>query len=176
MSDQLVVGKVRDAHGMKGELYLISFSKTTDWLENAQELLFEGAKPNKSGKHENDTQKFKVKSYRSHKTGAIVKLEGLSTRTQAEALIGYTVQVTREAITSKKGESIFLAEIEGFEVFDREKSLGTIVGFSSNGAQDLLIVKEGEQKREVPIIKEFLLEILWDSKQIKMQLPEGLWE
>lgn len=171
----LKVGKIRDAHGMKGELFLISFARDIAWLNQLSEITLEGAAPKKTGKHELERKTFKIQSFKPHKKGAILRLEGITHRTDAEYLIGYMVEVPFEKLTSQKGESIFLVEIEGFEVFDGERRLGPIVGFSSNNAQDLLIV-EGAQKYEIPLIPEFLEEIVWGEKKLRMKLPPGLVE
>jgi 16S rRNA processing protein RimM len=114
----------------------------------------------------------------------LVRLEGVSDREQAESLRGASFLIPICLISSQKGESLFLHELEGFNVFDKGKSVGTVVGFSSNGPQDLLLIAEsGSEKScpthppaEVPLVDAFLKEIKFESKAIFMELPEGLLE
>ena len=35
------VGKIKDAHGLKGELYFLSFSGEISWLENLSKVYLE---------------------------------------------------------------------------------------------------------------------------------------
>ncbi len=176
MSEMMEVGKVRDAHGLKGELFLIFFAEECAWLDKVKTLKLQGATPNKDGKHKRETKELTIKNYRPHKKGVILKFEELPDRTEAEKLIGYTITIPKDLLTSKKGEEIFLTEIEGFTVFNNEDKVGEIASFYSNGAQDILIVKGDKGNVEIPLIKEFILEILWDKKQIRFKLPEGLIE
>lgn len=170
----LKVGKIRDAHGMNGEVFLISFPKDLTWLSRTAELKLEGQWPNPKGKHEPVRVSYKIKSYRAHKKGAIVRLEGVGDRTAAEKLIGFVAEMPLDLLQSKNGEEIFLTEIEGFEVFNGDELLGKIVGFSSNNAQDLIVVESGEKKIEIPLIPPFISEIKWSEKKLLMKLPPGL--
>jgi 16S rRNA processing protein RimM len=168
------VGKVRDAHGLKGELFLMFFAEEAAWLDKAKTLKLDGAFPQKDGKHTRVTKELTIKNFRPHKKGVILKFVEIPDRTEAEKFIGFTISIPKDLLTSQKGEEIFLKEIEGFTAFDGEKQLGVIEGFSTNGAQDILVVKGETKTIEIPLVKEFVSEILWDQKQIRLKLPEGL--
>ena len=168
------VGKVRDAHGMGGEIFLISFSKDISWLEKLKSMTFEGMSPNEKGKHHKSRQTYQIKAYKPHKAGALVRLETVTDRTAAEALIGFIAEVPFSALTSEKGEAIFLSEIEGFTVFDGDTEVGTITAFSTNGAQDLLLVNTKDRMVEIPLVPAFVSEIAWADRKLVMKLPAGL--
>lgn len=168
------IGKVRDAHGMKGELFVISFTKDLVWLEAIEELELKGAMANEKGKHEETVLRFPIQSYKPHKKGAIVRVEGVSNRTDAEKLIGFTIEVDPQVLTSEAGEKIFLREVEGFVVLNQGQERGVIVGFSSNGAQDLATIKRDGAEFSVPFIPEMIEQIDWPSKKVLMKYPPEL--
>jgi 16S rRNA processing protein RimM len=63
-------------------------------------------------------------------------------------------------------------------VFDNSNNqeLGKIVGFSTNNAQDLLQVSDGKISFYVPFIEAFVKKIDYKTRQIYLDLPEGLIE
>ena len=165
------IGKIRDAHGMKGEVFVISFPKDLTWLGTLTHLKLEGAMANGAGKHEVTELTFPIIGFKAHKKGALVRLEGVTDRTMAEKLIGFTIDMDPSELKSSKGEKIFLHEVEGFEVSNQDSIRGVISGFASNGAQDLAVIKAGANEFPVPFIPEFITEILWSEKKIVMTYP-----
>ncbi len=163
------VGKISGIHGLKGELFVFVFSKDVSWIDELTEIVLEDAK----GRH----RTFKVESVRPFKEGFLVFVEGVTDRTEAEKLRASLVYVKRDLFVTEEGdESFYLAEIEGFKVFHNETLLGTIVGFSSNTAQDLIVVQMDAGTIEIPLIEEFLLDLDFDKQEVHMKLPEGLIE
>ena len=163
------IGKITGVHGLKGELFVYVFSKDVSWIEELSELILENSKGEQST--------FKVESHRPFKDGFLVFLAGISDRNEAENHRGKLVYVDSELfVTEDDDDSFYLAEIEGFKVFDKDKLLGTIVGFSSNTAQDLLIVEGVDLKVEIPLVEDFLESIDFEKLEVRMNLPEGLVE
>ncbi len=164
------IGKIKDAHGLKGDLYVIFFSKDYSWIGDIEVFfLGESFKP------------YEVIKMSEHKDGLKVQVEGLSNRNESEALIGQNVYLEESFFASNDGDSLFLVEIENFEVFDQNTGLliGTVVGFSNNGAHDNLSVKsqsnfQPQQIFDIPFVKDFVKDIDHTNKKINMILPEGL--
>lgn len=85
--------------------------------------------------------------------------------------------VEDDLFVSKPGEGIYLNEIKNFKLKDPEqKVLGEIVGFSSNGVQDLLVVEANGKKVEVPFVDAFIKKIDFKHQAVVMDLPEGLFD
>jgi 16S rRNA processing protein RimM len=157
------IGKVMDAHGIRGDVYCIVFSGDVSWLDKVQTLNL----------HHED---FKIKKIKAFKKGFIASLEGFDNRNKAEEYIGAELRVPEDLFVSEDGEALFLNEILGFTVFDKKNEIGSISGFSFNGLQDLLIIKKEGKDLEIPFVKEFVSHIDYEKKQINMNLPEGLLE
>lgn len=160
-----VVGKIKEAHALKGESYVIVFSKSADWVTEAKTLGL-------GSSTESVTELRKFKLTRELKGGLILKFEGVPDRTAAEALINQYVFVHKDHLVAEKGDTIFLGEILGFTVYDQGQLIGVIEGFSSNGPQDLLIV--GERKHLIPFVQDFILNLDFPNRKLEMKLPEGL--
>lgn len=159
-----LIGKIKDAHGLRGEVFIIFFSKDYSWSDLIDELYIED-KP------------YEVIKLAQHKDGLKVQLKDVTDRNQSEALIGKQIYLPSDFFfTEDEDEGIFLTEIENYKVTDKILGeIGVIAGFSSNVAQDLLLVKSVEGKIfEIPFVNAFVIEINHENQTIHMQLPEGL--
>ncbi len=167
------IGKITDAHGIKGEIAVFVFSGNIDdessWYNQIQELTLSFR-----GRFET----FKILRKRIHKKGFICLLENFLDRNKAEYYSGCEVWIDSSYFVSQDGEALYLSEILHFEVSDELHGLlGIIEGFSFNGIQDLLIIKKLKKADiEIPFVKEFVKNIDYKNKKIVLSLPEGLLE
>lgn len=162
--DMRLIGKIKDAHGLRGDVFIIFFSKDYSYIDLIDELYVE------------DTP-YEVLKASEHKDGLKVQLKGVTDRNQSEALIGKQIYLPNDFFFEQDDSvGMFLAEIENFKVIDKTLGeIGTITGFSSNVAQDLLIVTTAMKKQvEIPFVDQFVVEIDHDNKILQMDLPEGL--
>ncbi len=173
MTSSITVGKIRDAHGLKGELFVVLFAKRADWSERLNEFQLT-RKEQIDGKWVEVAHSFHVKRIKPHKNGLILKPLELDDRTAAESFRGATFEIPLELLTSSEGETIFLKEIDGFLVVNHDIELGPIVGFSSNGSQDILQVNTLHGEALIPLIPEFVESLDFKNKKVLMKLPEGL--
>ncbi len=172
-SSTIAVGKVRDAHGLKGELFIVVFAKVADWstaLKNFDLV----RKETVDGKLQEVRYSFTVKRLKPHKNGLIVKPVEIEDRTQAEAFQGAIFEISAELLVSAEGETIFLSEIQGFTVFDGETEIGPIESFASNGPQDILKVPSAYGEALIPLVPEFVTKLDFKNRRLIMNLPEGL--
>lgn len=159
------VGKIKDAHSLRGELFTLIFSKDISWADSLEQCQV-GAGI------------YTVQRWKPYKEGLLLKLAGVEDRTAAEKLKGQIFSIPEELLESDEGETIFLSEIQGFMIINTEGvELGKIVAFSSNRAQDLLIVdKISGGQAEIPFVEDFIVEIDFENQKIEMDLPEGIWD
>ena len=163
------VGKIQEAHGLKGELFVHLFAKQADWLPDLKEVSV-GPNP------ETPSTIHRVARAKLHSKGLILQLEGFADRTQAETLLKQFVFIEEALLVSRKGQPIYLREILGFTVSEQGHDIGVIEAFSSNGPQDLLVVRKNASRTivEIPFVDAFLIEIDFQAKKVLMQLPAGL--
>lgn len=203
--DFCVVGRVKDAHGLKGEIWVVLFAGQADWQESLKNtggyLLTESDVPLKNidiknldlkvgseahdQKNHQDIREFHLKGVRTHKNGIILDSLEVRDRTGAEGLRGYFLQIPQSYLSAEVGEAYFLAEFLGFQVCDQVGLVGEVVGFSSNGAQDLLVVDlDSSSDRfsqlgaviqvEIPFVEAFVRGIKMNERRVIFDLPEGM--
>lgn len=157
-----VIGKVKDAQGIKGDLFIYLFVPVEDWIEDL-EIVRLGDKV------------FSLKNFREHKQGLVITVESIHDRNAAEVLKGKEFAVDSSLFVSEEGEAIYLSEILDFEVIEAQVGLlGRVHSFVDNGVYDLLVLEYKGIDIQLPFVDEFITEIDHEMKQIHMQLPEGL--
>jgi len=168
------VGKVHSTQGLKGEVFLMIFSGEFDW-QDRMGLVHLGEKGS-----EEPADVYSVERKRDHQKqkhrGLAVKLQGVDVIETAETLVGRPFFIPESFLSSEDGESIYLREIEGFQVVDETRGdVGTVVDFMDNGAQDLIVVKHASGERfEVPLVEPILQRIDFQKKFVLMDIPQGL--
>ncbi len=128
-----------------------------------------------------EQRKFTVIKAVPYKEGLRILIDGVSDRTQAEKFKGWDFIINGDLLVSKPGEVIYLSEIEEFEVLQVDHDfmsqpvvLGRIIGFSSNGVQDLLKIENSKGVFEAPFVAAFIVKIDFENRQLFVNFPSGL--
>ena len=120
---------------------------------------------------------YTVERTKPFKKGIIVKAAEIANRNDSEAVEHMEFFVDDALLVSAPGENIYLSEILNFKLKNPDQTvLGEIVGFSSNGVQDLLVVQTSDKKVEVPFVDAFIKKIDFKHSAVVMDLPEGLFD
>lgn len=164
-----VVGKVKDAHGLKGEIYVLVFSRDQSWAQSFEKFSLINEADKK-------TQTLTVERIKPYKEGFIIKPKEFTNRNQSEFVKGWVFAVDESTFISEEGEDIFLSELLNFTVIENKNNLGQVIGFLSNSAQDLLLVEKDTEQFEIPFVEDFIIEVNYEKKTIEVELPEGLLE
>ncbi len=183
--ESIRLAKVKGAYGIKGELFILPFTRQAKWIYNLSELtlikdrktnaLIQGKSPQSIVNLKAElSSTFNIDYFRNHKEGYIVKFQGCDDRSEAEKWHGAFVSVPISSFTSQSGEEIYLIELKNFIVINLGHQIGPIVSFSSNGHQDLIQVKKDGYIYDIPFVREFLVQIDWQAQHVYMDLPEGL--
>ena len=181
-NEWLSVGRIRDAHGIKGEVFVALKAKQADWLDQLEVFRLVSpaqlAKPGTARSAENkDYLTLEVLTAKAHKDGLIVRFKGVEDRNQAEALRGSRVEIPSDYVTASEDEPLFMGQYLGLEVEDKTLGiLGKVVGLGSNGPQDLLVVETAKGRFDIPLVEAFIVELNLEQKYLKMDLPIGLVE
>jgi 16S rRNA processing protein RimM len=165
------VGWIKSAHGIRGDIYVKLSAGEANWLTSLNKIYL--LPP---GESELVVQE--ILNSKPHKEGLIITLRNCTDRNQSEALRKSSVYITDDLLVSEPGEPLFLKQILNFTLCDPQGvSLGQIVNFSSNGEQDLLVVKTATgYEALVPFVDDFIVSIDLETQQVRMDLPQGLLE
>lgn len=104
LSEFLEIGQIVNTHGIRGEVKLVPWADSPEFVCQFSTLYADGAP-------------LKVSSARVHKGNVIAKLEGVDDVNAAMLLKGKTVHIRRADARLPEG-SFFLADLIGLDVVD----------------------------------------------------------
>ena len=150
-------GEIVTTHGVRGEV------KVLPWLDSPEDLVdFDRVRIG--------DKEYAVESCRVQKTCNLVKLAGVDTMEEAQALRGKKVLLYREDIDE---DVIFAAELVGVKVFCDSELIGSITDVLDYPGNKVYVVK-GEKEYMIPAVKAFILNTDVDGNRMDVKLIEGM--
>lgn len=172
--DQFVsVGKVTKAHGIKGEIKAFAYSEVPDDFQQYRLLtLVSGQSESKTDKRE-----YSVVRCRTKGKAAILLLDGVGSRDEAEALCGSEIWVEKNSLPPLESDEYYWHDMLGLRVVsDDGRELGTVRNLFATGAHDVLVVKGRGREYLIPAKKEFVVSVDHDTQTLVVCPPPGLLE
>ena len=150
-------GEIVNTHGVRGEI------KMLPWLDSPESML-SFSRCCVGGKD------YEISACRVQNTCNLLKLAGVDTMEQAQALRGKKVLLYRE---DAGDDVIFAAELVGVEVFCDGKSIGTVADVLDYPGNQVYVVKGGKEYM-IPAVKEFILSTSLADNRMEVKLLEGM--
>lgn len=153
-------GEIVTTHGVRGEV------KVLTWLDSP-EMLCEFDRCCMNG------EEYIIESCRVQKNCNLLKLQGINTMEEAQALRGRTIQLYREDIDD---EIIFGAELLGVEVFCEGECIGVINNVLDYPGNSVYVIGKTPDQEEymIPAVKEFILSTDIEKNEMHVKLIEGM--
>ena len=160
MNEFLDCGQIVNTHGVHGEVRIVPWADSPEFLCRFSTLYVDAAPLN-------------VSSSRVHKGSVIAGFQGVHTVEQAMALKGKTVQIRRSDAKLPEG-SFFLADIIGLDVVDENgQKLGILKEVLSPSQQRVYVV-EGDRDLLIPAVPEFIAKLDVAGGTIDIRMMRGL--
>ena len=163
--DYLIVGYLRRAHGVHGEMVM---EVQTDFPERL--------KPKTKVFVGKDYQPMTITTARTHSEGLLIKLNGVDTPEDAVRYRNQLVYVTAGDRPPLPKGQFYVHELIGFDVVDEEEGLiGKLTEIMQTGANDVYVVTRPDAREVLlPVISSVVLDIEAERRQIRVQLIPGL--
>lgn len=130
-TERVCVGAIAGAFGVKGEVRLKSFCAEPEAIADYAPLW-----------SEDGTRKFHPTIIQAIKNGLSARLDGVTTKEQADALRGIRLYAERSALPALPDDEYYHADLIGLEVLDTGGTLlGRIRNVLNHGATDLLEIE-----------------------------------
>jgi len=165
---RIEIGGVARAHGLRGEVVIVTHDPASATLGRVEHVYLDGL----------DGAPRRVLAARGTHRGWLVLLEGVATRTEAEALRGRPVEVDRADLDLEEGD-VLLHDLVGCAVrLVDGRPWGVIAEIDTvpGGLQDRLVIHDGGVERMLPLVDVFVKDIDLDARVVTVDPPEGLPE
>ncbi|MEX1300381.1 MAG: ribosome maturation factor RimM [Desulfotignum sp.] len=167
VDSMLVMGQITGAHGLDGNVKVRSFAQSSKLFEPGSRVFI----PVNTCK---DARPYDIERCVPHKKGLLMHLAGVDDRDAAEALIGKELLVYRSRLPEPEDNAWYWQDLYGLTVTDQILGdLGIIDSIFSTGAHDILVVKDRETERLIPMHRQFVLSIDLEKALVVTRLPEG---
>lgn len=107
----------------------------------------------------------------------IIALEGIKDRAGALALRGASIRVERAALAPPAQGEYFYQDLIGCQVLDEEgQSLGCVTALFEAGASDVLVVRDAEIERYLPLVEQWIGAVDLEDRVIRLKGRADDWE
>jgi 16S rRNA processing protein RimM len=167
----IVVGLIRKAHGLDGELLVeLSTGDPDDVFAIDRVLEVAGGKGR-------GPDRLTVMGARRHKGGLLLRFREIGDRTAAEMLQGRELALPLGELRELEEDEFFLHDLVGYTVVRADgEPVGDVVTSYETGAQLLLGVLDGEREVLIPFGRQLVTEVDREARRIVIDPPPGLLE
>jgi 16S rRNA processing protein RimM len=162
----LAIGKIQKAHGVRGELKVLSFSGSSELFYSIDEVII--------GKERKSAKPFRIINVKGGKRTSIVELEGVDLN-KAREMVGQIVWVQREKLPPLQEDEYYWADLIGMEVHLKDgRPLGSIKGIMNFGSSDIYVCEDHKREILIPAVKGIIHRIDLEKKIVIVEEVEGL--
>ena len=155
--DFLEAGEVVTTHGVRGEMKILPWTDGPEFLVEFNRVFI-------------DCVEYKVETCRIQKSCNLLKLAGVDTMEDAQAMRGKTVKISR---SDTDPDVIFAAELIGVEVIAAGQKIGAVTDVLDYPGNKVYVVR-GEYEYMIPAVKAFVLSTDIDAGVMEVRLIEGM--
>lgn len=167
MEDLLQVGIISSTHGVRGEVKVFPTTDDVNRFKKLKEVLLDTG---------NGQLKLQIESVKFFKQFVILKFKGYNNINDIEKYKGKSLLVTRENAVKLKKDEYFIADLIGMKVENEDGSFsGILKDVIETGANDVYTVLcENGREVLIPAIRECILSVDTDKREMKVHLLDGL--
>ncbi|MCL7971341.1 MAG: ribosome maturation factor RimM [marine benthic group bacterium] len=168
---EIVVGLIRKAHGLDGEVLVELMTGDPDEVF-VPDRTFRVVAGRAGG-----PSSLRLQSVRRHKGGVLLRFREIADRSAAERLRGRELALDEEELRQLDDDEFFLHELVGFNVVRADgESVGEVATSYETGAQLLLGVMAGDRELLIPFGRQLVTEVDREGRRIVIDPPPGLLE
>ena len=143
------LGVIARPQGVKGELRVHVFNPDSTLLEQMAEVFL-------IGEEDEEPALVEVESARRGPKALLMRLQGVSTREDADSLRGYKLCIPRAALPALEEGEYYHADLIGLEAFEGTEAIGKVIDVVDYPSAECLKVERPGGFIEVPMLPRWL--------------------
>jgi 16S rRNA processing protein RimM len=166
--DFVLIGRVRTAHGLRGEVAVEPVTDVVERFMGLRRVLV---------KRGDEIGEVGVASVRSKGGSVLLRLEGTDTRDEAERLAGAELGVRRQDVWPLAEGTYYVFDLVGSRVIgDGDREIGRIDDVLRFPANDVFVVETSKGEVLIPVTKNVIKRIDAANKLVVIEELDGLLE
>jgi len=161
------IGLITGAFGIKGEVKVLSLNGEPERFVKLKSLIIV--------KEDGEEALKEISEVRVHQEFALIKFEGIESRSDADRLKSCPVLLIDGDLTEAEEASVYREKLIGMEVFTSDGTrLGVIEEVIETGANDVYDVRDDGESVLLPAIPDVVKETDFDGNRMIVDLLPGL--
>jgi 16S rRNA processing protein RimM len=175
----IAIAEVARPHGVRGELRLKVYNAESDVIARGRKVVLRRP-PTPGGPKKQAAaapERVSITAARPIEGGVLIRLEGVDTREDAEALRGTQLLVDRDELPEAAEGEFYAVDVEGCRAeLVTGDVIGTVKHLVTYPTCDVLVVErlEGGGTLEVPLTDAFVDEVDVEAHVVRIKTIEGL--
>lgn len=161
------LGVIARPQGVKGEIRVHVFNPDSTLLEQMAEVFL-------IGEEDEEPALVEVQSSRRGPKALLMRLEGVSTREDADALRGYKLCIPRAALPELEEGEYYHADLIGLEAFDGDEPIGKVIDVIDYPSAECLKVERPGGFIEVPMLPQWLDRIDLEAGKVHLKALDDI--
>lgn len=163
MAEQVVIGKIVNVRGLRGEVKVLPQDSDLDVFQGAEQVWCGG-------------NSFKVKRAVPIKNCVGLLLEGVECVEDAQKLVGSNITLPEDQFPPTEEGIYYIRDLIGMTVFEENGTpLGELKEVWPTGARDVYrVVREDGAETLIPAVGEFVREVNVKKKEMHVRLIDGM--
>ena len=160
---QIIVGKIRTSHGVKGDLKVFSSSSEYDHFSDFETIVL---------KKGNRSKSFEVETVKGSGPSTLIKLKGIDTPEEGKLYAGYDIIVDEKLKAPCNDGEYYQSDLIGCDLIFEKKTLATVINMVYGGPNDLLEATRADNEVVVlvPFRDEFIGDVNIKKKTIQLRV------
>ena len=143
------LGVIARPQGVKGEVRVHVFNSDSTLLEELAEVFL-------IAQDDEEPALVEILSARRGPKALLMRLEGVSSREDVEALRGYMLCIPRAALPELEDGEYYHADLIGLEAFEGSEAFGTVIDVLDYPSAECLKIERPDGFLEVPMLPKWL--------------------
>lgn len=160
----LTIGTIARPHGIAGEVKVQLAPGYAGALQGVRRVYLAG-----------DDTPCRVLKYREHQGAALLKLDRLATRNDAEAVRGVRVAIRVSDLPPLPAGAYYTHQLVGLQVVRQSGDpIGELSEVLATGSNDVYVVKTSTGELLLPALESVILSVDLEGRTMRVAVPEGL--
>lgn len=165
LSNIVQIGNIIKAHGIVGEMLIRYHAESIDLLKRRILL----------GKHKDAIKPVVVDDIRYNREKILIKLQGITSRTEAEKLRGYFLFIESSSLPVLDPMEVYRIELFGFSIYANNECIGVLEDIQDIAGQELWYIRATCGKEILfPAVDQFIEKMDFEQRCIRISPPLGL--
>ncbi len=168
MSEFFEIGKIVNTQGIRGDVRIMPSTDDINRFKKLKKVTVISPK--------NEEKTLDIEKVWFHKQFVIIKFVNINDMNAGETLKNHKIIINRSEAISLKEDEYFISDLYDMKVYEDERYLGIITNIIFTGANDVYVVSNKEEEKEIliPAIKKCILDVNTKENKMNVKLLKGL--